>query len=79
MPTFKITVLNEEFTSQNELECADQEAARKHGIGAALAMGAEQVAAGKPFFGAQVLIHLDGAALAQFVVSVGATPIKVTG
>lgn len=79
MPTYGISVVNEEFTSHDEIECADQEAARKHAIAGALAVGAEQVAAGKAYFGAQVIIHLDGKELAQFVVSLGATPIKVGG
>lgn len=77
MPNFQITIINEEFSSSNEHKCLDQEAARRHAIQSALAIGAEQVAAGRPFFAAHVSIREEGRALMHLVVSLGAAPLTM--
>ena len=79
MPTYEITVVNEEFSSSNEHECADQQVARKHAIASALAIGAEQVAAGKPFFGAEVTLQEGNKLLGRFVIAIGASPLNADG
>ena len=48
----------------------------KQGIKAALAMGTDEVNAGKPFFGAEITIEDGAEMLSRFVVSVGASPLK---
>ncbi len=73
---YKITVINEEFSSSTEFECRDDLAARKHAIDSALAIGAEQIAAGKPYFGAHITISEGDTNLLQLVVSAGASPLK---
>ena len=75
MPTYNISIENEEFSSTQEYKCADEISARKHAIAAVLAIAAEQVPAGKPFFGTLVTIAGDGEEL-RLVVTVGASPLK---
>ena len=75
MPTYNITIENEEFSSSDDYKCADDVQARKHAIGAALAIASEQVAGGKPYFGAVVEIK-NGNEDIRFVVSAGASPLK---
>jgi hypothetical protein len=74
---YKITIENEEFTSSEEQEAPDQETVRKKAVAAALAVASDQVAAGKPFFGAQVTIDEGGAPLLRLIVSAGASPLKM--
>jgi hypothetical protein len=76
VPLFHITVVNDEFVSTNERECADVVAAREHAIGSTLDIASEQVKAGKAFFGAEVILREDGKEIARFVVSAGASMLK---
>jgi hypothetical protein len=75
VPSYKIIIENEEFTSSDDYECADDLAARKHAIGAVMAIASDQVAGGKAFFGAHVRIA-DGDDEMRFVVSAGASALK---
>lgn len=77
MPLFTISIVNEKFSSSTESECPDAEAARRHAIAAAIAIGSEEVAAGKPFFGALITVEQDVEVLCRFVVSLGASPLNV--
>lgn len=75
MPTYLMTVVNEDFRAENEQDLPDAAEAAKQAIKGALAMGAEQVLAGKLFFGAEVIVS-DGNNHQRFVVAVGASPIQ---
>jgi hypothetical protein len=77
MPKFTITVVNEEFSSSDTRDCMDFESARKLAVSSALAIGAEQVSAGKPFFGAEVSLHQGKTLISRFVVCSGASPLKI--
>ena len=57
------------------MSCTDDVAARKHAIAAVLAIGSEQVSAGKPFFAALVRIE-HGDEQVRFIVSAGACTLK---
>lgn len=76
MPTFRISVINQTFRSSNEHDLPTLDAARKHGIRAALAIGTDEVADGHPFFGAEVRVEDGEEMLGRFVVSVGASPLQ---
>ena len=76
MPTFRITVINAEFCASEDRDLPSLEAARKQGIKAALAMGADEVHAGKPFFGAEVCVEADGETVSRSVVSIGASLLQ---
>ena len=76
MTTFRISVVNSTFSAAGDHELSSVEAARKQGIRAALAMGADEVNAGKPFFGAEVRIEDDGKTVSRSLVSIGASPLQ---
>ena len=76
MPTYQVSVVNEHFSSSNEHSCADEAAAWKHAISGALAIAAEQVSHGNPFFGAEVVLNEGKKQIGRYVVSVGASPLK---
>lgn len=75
MPTYQISVVNDEFAVETEEVHADASSAVEQAIKGALAVGAEQVVAGKLFFGAEVVVT-DGNSRQRFVVAVGASPLK---
>jgi hypothetical protein len=77
MAKYKIIIENEEFSSSEEQEAPDQESVRKRAVATTLAIASDQVAVGKPFFGAHVTIEQDGAALLRLIVSAGASPLKM--
>lgn len=76
MANYQITVTNRVFQSRNTQELPTRAAATKQGLSAALTMGAEEVAQGEPYFGAEVCIEDDDGRIDRFVVSVGASPIQ---
>jgi hypothetical protein len=75
MPLFRITVVNETFTACDEHELATTSEARTEALRGALAIGSDEVANGKEFFGAEVKLERGDEVVARFVVSVGASPI----
>src|SRR4051812_10988800 len=71
-----LSVLNETFTACDEHELTTATDARDEGIKGALAIGSDEVAKGKHFFGAEVKIEQGEELIGRFVVSVGASPIE---
>ena len=76
MPTFRISVLNETFSASDEHELTTATDARDEAIKGALAIGSDEIAKGKKFFGAEVKIEQGEELIGCFVVSVGASPIE---
>ena len=76
METYSVNVLNEHFVSEDEIQAKDEPAALKAALRSALAIATEQVAAGKPFFGAVVTLKREEETLSRMVVSVGAAQLK---
>lgn len=76
MPTFRISVTNQTFRSSNQHDLPTLEAARRHGIRAALAIGVDEVTDGNPYFGAEVLVEDEEKTLHRFVVSIGASSLQ---
>jgi hypothetical protein len=76
VPTFRISVLNETFSACDEHELITAAHARNEAIKGALAIGSDEVAKGKQFFGAEVKIEQGEELIGRFVVSVGASPIE---
>jgi hypothetical protein len=48
----------------------------KKAIASTIAIAADQVSHGSPFFGAEVALHENDEQIGRYVVSVGATPLK---
>ena len=76
MRNYRIIVVNHNFSACNDHEMPTLDAAEKQGLKSALAIGADEVANGTPFFGAEVRIEDDGNLVRRFVVSVGASPLQ---
>jgi hypothetical protein len=76
MAIFRITVINQTFQACTDHELDSVEAARKQGIRGALAIGADEVANGKPFFGAEVKLEDGEEVVGRFLVSIGSSPLQ---
>jgi hypothetical protein len=76
MPTYRISIVNEHFSSSEEQESQDVVHAWQTAIGSAIAIAAEQVSHGNPFFGAEVTLDEGNKRVGRYVVAVGATPLK---
>jgi hypothetical protein len=78
MPTYQITVHNEDFTASEEQDCAGPDQALKEAIKSAIAIATDHVANGKPFFGAEVMLEEGDKKIARYVVGIGASRLKMT-
>ena len=76
MPIYRIQLINKDFQVSNEIDQPDLEAALRAGLKGALAIGAEEICDGQPFFGAEVIIALDGDVLERRMIAVGASPLQ---
>jgi hypothetical protein len=76
MPTYRVRIVNEHFSASEEQESADVVKAWKTAIGSAIAIGADQVSHGSPFFGAEVTLDEGNKQIGRYIVSVGAAPLK---
>jgi hypothetical protein len=76
MPSYTVTIVNEHFSQDGEHEAVDNNAAWKGAISSAIAIAAEQVSQGNPFFGAEVTIAQGSEQIGRYLVSVGSTPLK---
>jgi hypothetical protein len=76
MPKYRLTIINEHFSHSGEQESRDNIEAWKTAIASAIAIAADQVSHGQPFFGAEVMLEKDDERIGRYVVSVGATPLK---
>jgi hypothetical protein len=76
MATYSVSIVNEHFSQSAEQEAPDPARAWQQAIGAAIAIAADQVSHGNPFFGAEVTLAEGNKQIGRYVVSVGATPLK---
>ncbi len=75
MPTFQITVTNDEFISSDEVDLATSETAYAMALKSALEMGCDQMLQGRPVYGAEVTVS-DGNAPQRFLVTIATSPLK---
>jgi hypothetical protein len=76
MPSYTVTIVNEHFSQTGEQESPDNNAAWKAAISSAIAIAADQVSHGNPFFGAEVTVAQGKEQIGRYLVSVGATALK---
>jgi hypothetical protein len=76
VPTYRITVVNEHFSQSGEEEARTVVDAWQKAIGTAIAIAADQVSHGNPFFGAEVTLEEGNRRIGRYVVAVGATPLN---
>jgi hypothetical protein len=77
MPSFHITILNKDFCSTNQHECADVGAAQHAAIKGALEIGIDQLTEDKPFFGAEITVEDESRRVGHYVVALGISPLKI--
>ncbi len=73
MPTYSVTIVNGHFSQTGE---RDNIEAWKAAISSAIAIDADQVSNGNPFFAAEVTVTQGKEQIGRYLVSVGATPLK---
>jgi len=76
MATYRISVVNEHFSSSNEHDFGDVTKAWQQAIRAALDIAADQVSHGNPYFGAEVRLEQGNKLIGRYVISAGASPLK---
>lgn len=76
MPTYRLSIVNEHFSQSAEQEARDVVEAWQKAIGSAIAIAADQVSHGNPFFGAEVTLEEGNKQIGRYVVAVGATPLN---
>ena len=76
MPTYRVSIVNEHFSHSGDEEAPDVVKAWQKAIASAIAIAAEQVSHGSPFFGAEVTVEEGNKTIGRYVVSVGASPLK---
>ena len=76
MVTYRLTIVNEHFSQEGELEAPDMLEAWQKAITSTIAIAGDQVSHGNPFFGAEVTIEEGNKRIGRYIVSVGATPLK---
>ena len=79
MPTYRISIVNEHFSQAAEQDAPDVAEAWKSAIHSAIAIAADQVSHGNPFFGAEVTLDEGNKRIGRYVVAVGATPLHDRG
>jgi hypothetical protein len=76
MPTYHVSIVNEHYSQSGEQEAADVVSAWQKAIASTIALAADQVSHGNPFFGAEVTLEQGNKQIGRYVVSVGASPLK---
>jgi len=76
MATYRISIVNEHFSSSEDHKAADPVTAWQMAIRGAIDIARDQVSHGNPFFGAEVTLDEGNERIGRYVVSVGATPLK---
>ena len=76
MPTYRISIVNEHFSSSDEQEIRDVVSAWQTAISSAIAVAKDQVSHGNPLFAAEVTLEEGNKRIGRYVVSVGASPLK---
>lgn len=75
MSTYRICVINRNFSSSEEIEAANPDAARIQAMKGALQIGVDEICEGKMFFAAQVSIE-GGDEPERLVIAIGASPLQ---
>jgi hypothetical protein len=75
MPRYRVTIVNEHFSSTEDQESPDVVKAWQTAIRSAITIAADQVSHGNPFFGAEVTLEEGNKRIGRYVVSVGSAPL----
>ncbi|HEY8591754.1 MAG TPA: hypothetical protein VIL42_02685 [Sphingomicrobium sp.] len=75
MPTYSITIINDEFETSTNAEAADDALAIRDALQGALQIGVEQVVGGASLFAAELTVAIEERRR-RFVVNVSASALK---
>ena len=76
MPKFTVQIVNRDFRANSEVDAPDIDSAHSEAIRGAMMIGTEEVCAGKPFFGAEILVEGHAGDAQRFMIAIGATPLQ---
>jgi hypothetical protein len=76
MPVFRIHITNNDYDDGTDIERDTRDEVRSEAILSAIQIGADEVTAGTPFFGAEVRIESEGEVLERLVVAIGVSPLR---
>ena len=76
VPTYRLTIVNEHFSSSSEQRSSDVVKAWQKAIRSTIEIAADEVSHGNPFFSAEVTLDEGNNRIGRYVVSVGAMPLK---
>lgn len=76
MPTFNIHTVNSTFASEDSINAPSLQHARTKALKGALAIGADEICKGIPFFGAEIRIQDGDKILERMVVAIGTSSLQ---
>lgn len=75
MPSYRICVINRNFSSSEEIDASNSDAARVQALRGALQIGVDEICEGKMFFAAQISIEGKNKP-ERLVIAIGASPLQ---
>ena len=76
MPTYRISVVNSDFTASEDHELEDADSAWRYSMKAAFEIGFDLLLRGEKFYGCEVSVHEGDELQRRFMVSAGVTPLQ---
>lgn len=76
MPTYRVTIVNRDFTASEDIEVSGADTARTQALRGALNIGTDEICQGKMFFGAEISVQGDGGNSERMMVAIGTTPLR---
>lgn len=76
MPTYRICIVNRDFTASEDIEASGADTARTEALRGALNIGTDEICEGKMFFGAEITIQGNGGNPERMMVAIGTTPLR---
>jgi hypothetical protein len=76
MPAYRITIVNRDFSADEEIEAPSADAARTRALKGALSIGTDEICEGKMFFGAEISIEGAGGTAERLMVAIGASHLR---
>ena len=76
MPPYRISLVNQDFTSTTESELDEIEQVRTQALKGALQIGTDEICSGQPFFAAEIIIEDNRERVERMLVSVGKSSLK---
>ena len=76
MPIYRVHIRNRDFQSTADGDHTDDKQAMREALRGVLAIGSEEVANGKAFFGAELSLALDGEIVERWMIAIGSSSLQ---